>query len=58
MTERMNKVQQSIDEVLLVQRHIITKIETAMAYQQKYPNVFAPERNDTPNLESSMNTFN
>ena len=42
MTDRMNKVQQSVDEILVVQRYIITKLETAMAYQQKYPNVFAP----------------
>jgi len=31
-TERMVKLQQGIDEVLLVQRHIISRIETAMAY--------------------------
>lgn len=42
MTEKMTKVQQNVDEVLLVQRYIITKIEAAMAYQRKYPDIFAP----------------
>ena len=34
LTDRMVKVQQGIDEVLLVQRHLISKFEAAMAYQQ------------------------
>ena len=33
LTERMVKVQQGIDEVLLVQRFLISKFEAAMAYQ-------------------------